>query len=90
MKSTHIETKRGSKPFETEAELAAVPDLKDPGVVLSLLEADQVVAAKQRTQFGRRNLSVGVRILLWALRVYVVAMIVIVVISAIRAIHPAP
>jgi len=90
MKSTHIETKTGSKPFEAEAELAAVPDLKDPGVVLSLLEADQVVAAKQRTQFGRRNLSLGVRILLWGLRVYVVAMIVIVVISAIRAIHPAP
>ena len=90
MKSTHLETKRGSKPFEAEAELAAVPDLKDPGVVLSLLEADQVVAAKQRTQFGRRNLSLGVRILLWGLRVYVVAMIVIVVISAIRAIHPAP
>ena len=69
---------------------AASPDLRDPSVVLSLLEADQVVAAKQKTRFGRRKLSLGVRILLWGLRVYVVAMLVLVVISAFRAIHPAP
>jgi hypothetical protein len=68
----------------------AKPNLKDPGVVLSLLEADQVVAAKQKTRFGRRNLSIGARILLWGLRVYVVAMLVLVVISVIRAVHPAP
>ena len=55
--------------------------LQDPRAVLSLLEADQVVAAKRRTHFGRRNLSVGTRILLWCLRVYVVAMFVIVLIS---------
>jgi hypothetical protein len=68
----------------------AKPNLEDPGVVLSLLEADQVVAAKQKTRFGRRNLSIGVRILLWGLRVYVVAMLVLVVISVIRAVHPTP
>jgi hypothetical protein len=68
----------------------AKPNLKDPGVVLSLLEADQVVAAKQKTRFGRRNLSIGVRILLWGLRIYVVAMLVLVVISVIRAVHPTP
>jgi len=66
---------------------AAKPNLRDPQVVLSLLEADQVVAAKQRTRFGRRNMSVGVRMLLWGLRVYVVVMLVLVVISVIRAIH---
>lgn len=68
----------------------AKPNLKDPGVVLSLLEADQVVAAKQKTRFGRRSLSIGARILLWGLRIYVVAMLVLVVISVIRAVHPTP
>ncbi|MGA7917823.1 MAG: hypothetical protein WCA00_21485 [Candidatus Acidiferrales bacterium] len=63
--------------------------LQDPRAVLSLLEADQVVAAKRRTHFGRKNLSVGTRVLLWCLRVYVVAMLVIVAISVIQAIHAA-
>ncbi|HKV29299.1 MAG TPA: hypothetical protein VJN90_13595 [Candidatus Acidoferrales bacterium] len=63
------------------------PDLQDPKVVLSLLEADQVVAAKTRSRFGTRNLSVGARVLLWSLRVYVLIMLVIVVLSVIRAVH---
>jgi len=63
--------------------------LQDPRAVLSLLEADQVVAAKRRTHFGRKNLSRGPRVLLWALRVYVVAMMVIVLISVYQAIHAA-
>ncbi|MGH9863876.1 MAG: hypothetical protein ACRD4H_00520 [Candidatus Acidiferrales bacterium] len=63
------------------------PNLQDPNVVLSLLEADQIVAAKTRTRFGKRNLSVAARLLLWGLRVYVLAMLVIVLISVIRAIH---
>jgi hypothetical protein len=63
----------------------AKPDLQDPQVVLSLLETDQVVAAKQKTRFGPRKLSVPVRILLWGLRIYVVAMLVLVVVSVIRA-----
>jgi hypothetical protein len=63
--------------------------LQDPRAVLSLLETDQVVAAKRRTHFGRRNLSVGTRILLWCLRVYVVAMFVIVLISVAQAIRSA-
>jgi hypothetical protein len=74
---------------ELEAAAAAVaqPDLHDPRLVLSLLEADQVVAAKRRTHFGQRNLSVGIRVLLWGLRAYVVMMLIIVVISALRAMH---
>jgi hypothetical protein len=63
--------------------------LQDPRAVLSLLEADQVVAAKRRTHFGRKNLSPGTKVLLWALRVYVVAMMVIVLISVYQAIHAA-
>ncbi len=79
--------------FETNANskrsllVTAQPDLKDPRLVLALLEADQVVAAKRRTHFGQRNLSFGVRVLLWGLRAYVVMMLVIVVISALRAMH---
>lgn len=65
------------------------PDLRDPRVVLSLLETDQVVAAKERTRFGERKLSFGVRVLLWGLRVYVVAMLVIVLVSVVRALHSA-
>lgn len=71
----------GLRPF------AARPDLGDPQVVLSLLEADQVVAAKQQTRFGRRRLSFGLRLMLWGLRVYVILMLVIVVISVLRVLH---
>jgi len=80
--------KASAERFAETAATVGSPDLKDPNVVLSLLEADQVVAAKQRTQFGRRNLSLRVRILLWGLRIYVVVMLVLVLITAIRAVHP--
>ena len=73
--------------FDGAAALSARPDLKDPHVVLSLLEADQVVAAKQQTRFGRRPLSFRVRLMLWGLRLYVVVMLVIVVISVLRALR---
>jgi hypothetical protein len=76
--------------LDENPDTASTPDLKDPRVVLSLLEADQVVAAKQRTHFGRRNLSLGARIMLWGLRIYVVIMLILVVISAIRALHSTP
>jgi len=70
-------------------ETGGKPDLKDPRVVMSLLEADQVVAAKRQSRFGRRNLSFGVRMMLWGLRAYVVVMLILVVISVVRAIHSA-
>jgi hypothetical protein len=66
---------------------SAPPDMKNPRVALSLLEADQVVAAKQRMRFGRRRLSPGVRFMLWGLRIYVCIMLVLVLVSVIRAIH---
>jgi hypothetical protein len=89
VKSNGADVPGNARPIESVAGDSAKPDLKDPRVILSLLEADQVVAAKQKTRFGRRDLSVGVRILLWGLRVYVVIMLVLVVISVFRAIHPA-
>src|SRR6202034_1771873 len=76
-----------SRDARSEPVVVAKPDLEDPHVVLSLLETDQVVAAKQKTRFGPRKLSVGVRVLLWGLRIYVLAMLVLVVVSVIRAIH---
>jgi hypothetical protein len=66
---------------------SAQPHLEDPRVVLSLLEADQVVAAKQHMRFGRQKLSREVRVMLWGLRVYVLVMLVIVLISVLRAVH---
>jgi hypothetical protein len=76
---------------ELELERAAAsveqPDLEDPQLVLSLLESDQVVANKRRTHFGPRKLSVGVRALLWSLRVYVVVMLVLALVSVLRAVH---
>ena len=86
MKTTGVETHLSAAELDSKRP----PDLKDPRVVLSLLEADQVVAAKQRTHFGRRNLSLGVRAMLWGLRVYVVVMLVVVIVSALRALHLAP
>jgi len=68
---------------------ATEPNLEDPRVVLSFLEADQVVAAKAQTHFGRRKFSTGVRVLLWGLRVYVIMMLVIVLISVFQALQAA-
>jgi hypothetical protein len=90
-KSRHEHTKHGPSHPATapHGALSAHPDLKDPHVVLSLLEADQVVAAKSRTRFGPRKLSPGARAILWGLRLYVVFMLVIVVISVVQALHSA-
>jgi hypothetical protein len=80
---------------ENERALGAVDvnaeqlNLQHPRAVLSLLEADQVVAAKRRTHFGRQKLSVKTRVLLWCLRVYVVAMFIIVAISVVQAFRAA-
>lgn len=79
----------GEAPIQDEKELATKTvthlNLKDPGVVLSLLEADQVVAAKRQSRFGPRRFSLGVRLLLWGLRIYVVVMLILVVVSVYRA-----
>jgi hypothetical protein len=90
VKPTNAEVPASRETLEPDAASAPTPDLKDPRVVLSLLEADQVVAAKQRTHFGRRNLSLGVRLMLWGLRIYVVIMLLLVILSVIQALHPAP
>jgi hypothetical protein len=82
-----MKTQQEDSVREARAVPTSQPDLKDPEVVLSVLETDQVVVAKQRTRFGRRTLSPTTRMMLWGLRIYVVAMLVLVVISVIRALH---
>lgn len=86
-KQFNDESENVRKAHESEAVLSAKADLKNPHVVLSLLEADQVFAAKQQTRFGRRTLSLPTRMMLWGLRVYVVVMFIIVVISVVRVLH---
>ncbi len=60
---------------------------KRPEIVLSLLEPDQLVVAKERTRFGLRPLSLRIRLQLWALRIYVIIMMIIVALSVYRAIQ---
>ena len=53
--------------------------------VREVLEPDQLTASKMR--YGRRKLSRGTLALLWALRVYVVFMLVIVGLAIWNALH---
>lgn len=75
--------------FKPAPEQADQVSADDQQFVLSMLEADQLVAAKGRTRFGRRSLSFGVKLLLWSLRVYVIIMLLIVLVSVLRALHAA-
>lgn len=87
MDSEHVQLGGRETELETDPAVAGArqPDLEDPHVVLSLLESDQLVAAKRRTHFGPRKLSFGVRVLLWSLRVYVVVMMLLALLSVFRA-----
>jgi len=88
--SEQVHSAAGRRDLPSEAAAAAAqPNLNDPRVVLSLLEADQVVAAKRQTHFGRRAFSSRERILLWGLRIYVVVMLVIVAITVIQVVGAA-
>ena len=85
--SEHVQLGGRETELKTDPAVASArqPDLEDPHVVLSLLESDQLVAAKRRTHFGPRKLSFGVRVLLWSLRVYVVVMMLLALLSVFRA-----
>ena len=85
--SEHIHSIGKQAELETDPAIAGAIDLRDPHAILSVLESDQLVAAKRRTHFGARKLSFGVRALLWSLRVYVVIMMVLALISVLRASH---
>lgn len=85
----HRKTIKDSGDQDVAAVNAKAAVLTDPRAVLSLLEADQVVAAKRRTHFGRKQLCTGTQFLLWGLRIYVVVMLAIVALSVFRAIQSA-
>ncbi len=55
----------------------------DPSAVFTLLEPDQLVAAK-RTPLGPRRLTPSEKILLWALRLYVLGLLAVVVLQIVR------
>ena len=55
----------------------------DPTIIFTLLEADQLVAAK-RTPFGLRRLTRCEVLLLWALRLYVLALLAVVALQVVR------
>jgi hypothetical protein len=75
-------------PAEADSKADGEPiSLEHPEAALTVLEADQLVAAKQRTRFGRRKLSISTRILLWGLRIYVLVMLIIVLVSVIRVLR---
>jgi len=57
-----------------------------PEAVLSVLEADQLFAAKQ-ARLGRARLSKGAGALLWGLRVYVIAMMLMVAMQVVHTLH---
>jgi|GEM_PF-977026 len=59
---------------------------RDPSAVLTLLEPDQLVGAKA-AHLGLRPVSRGLRVLLWALRAYVVFMLIVVAIQVVRSLH---
>ena len=72
--------------METRDDSSRDSDMK-PEMVLSLLEDDQLFAAKQRAQLGRAKLSRGTRILMCCLRGYVILMLVVVAVSIVNAVH---
>ncbi len=58
----------------------------DSDDVLTLLEDDQLVAAKAKVRLGRRSFSPGLKAILWALRVYVVLMLVLIAVKVVQAV----
>jgi hypothetical protein len=82
--------KSALSPFQSGHKDLEFSDLeKRPEIVLSVLEPDQLVMAKERTRFGLRHLTVGIRAQLWGLRIYVIVMMIIVAVSVYRAIQAA-
>ncbi len=58
----------------------------DSDEVLALLEDDQLVAAKEKVHLGRRSFTRGLNAVIWALRVYVVLMLVLIAVQVVRTV----
>jgi hypothetical protein len=52
-----------------------------------LLEPDQLVSAKEKVHLGRRRLSPAILVLLWALRAYVIFMVVVIATEVARVLR---
>lgn len=62
--------------------------LQEPEVwVQGVLKPEQLSTAKRASRFGRQQLKPGTLIILWALRVYVVVMLFLVVYQIWMALH---
>lgn len=76
-----------STPHDNNNPQASQPNhTPEASLVHAVLEEDQLYAFKQKTHFGRRAISPGLHILLWALRIYVIFMMVIVVVQILRTV----
>ncbi|HZT95349.1 MAG TPA: hypothetical protein VFB34_00795 [Chloroflexota bacterium] len=60
-------------------------DDAEPDDILTVLEPDQLVEARRRP-FGLRRLSKRARLVMWALRVYTLLMMVVVLYDVVRLI----
>jgi hypothetical protein len=76
-----------AEPHDPVAKADAMDLEHRPEAVLSVLEADQLFTAKQHARFGRARLSRGARALLWALRAYVIAMLLMVAMQVVHTFH---
>lgn len=55
--------------------------------VLKVLEDDQLVVAKESVHLGLRRFSPALRFTLWALRIYVVLMLVVIAVEVVRTVR---
>lgn len=83
----HPEDKRteGTSHLDTRA----LDRADKPEAILSVLEEDQLVKAKERIHWGRIRLTPGVRVLLWGLRLYVILMLVTVAMHVLHTVQNA-
>lgn len=61
-------------------------DSDDRRAVLDVLDPEQLVATKA-ARYGRRRLSLCTQAVMWALRLYLVLMLVVVIDRVVRAVH---
>ena len=69
------------------ADQRALAPTEGPEAILSVLEEDQLVKAKERIHWGRIRLTPGVQVLLWGLRLYVILMLITVFIHVLRTVQ---